>query len=171
MMYGEGPPPPTNRLHHHTHNCWPLIKVTAFDFHYVIVLRVAIDHSLLHFRFVLRPTTCVLRHAYGFNMRIRSQTPYFSHVFLCFSHAFSTFSIQVLLTAFAHIKGQQLCVWWCSLSVGGGGPSPYIIILWCKMVFWGCILCLFYKPLFPIFGLLLWLVQKTRLTSSLHFLK
>ena len=73
-------------------------------------MRVAIDYSVLHFWFVLRLTTCALRHAYGFNIRIRSQTPYFSHVFLGFDHAFSTFSIQVLLTAFAQIKGQQWCV-------------------------------------------------------------
>ena len=106
-----GPPTPyTPRTPPHTHNCWPLIEVTAFNFHYVIVLRVAIDYSILHFRFVLRLTTCVLRHAYGFDMRICLQTPYFNHVFLCFGHAFFTFSIQVLLTAFAQIKGQQLCV-------------------------------------------------------------
>ena len=46
MMYGEGPPPPTLREHHHHHHCWPLIWVAAIDFHYVIVLRVAIDYSL-----------------------------------------------------------------------------------------------------------------------------
>ena len=148
VMYGEGPPPPTLREHHHHHHCWPLTSATAIDLNYVIVLRVAIDYSLLHFWFVLRLTTCVLRHAYGFDMRIRLQTPYFNHVFLCFGHAFFTFNIQVLLTAFSKIKGQQWWWWWCSLSVGGGWPSPYIIILWCRMVFQGFILCLFLSHCF-----------------------
>ena len=155
MMYGEGPPPHWSRLHHHHHHCWPLIWVAVKDFHYVIVLRVAIDYLFRHLWFVLRLPTCVLHHAYGFAMRIGLQTPYFRHVSLSFGHAFFTFAIQVLLTAFAQIKGQQWWWWWCSLLQWGGWPSPYIIILWCKMVFWGCILCLFYRPPFLIFGLLL----------------
>ena len=150
-----GPPTPQQQgAPPHTHHCWPLIRVTAFDFHYVIVLRVAINHYLLHFQFVLRPTTCALRHAYGFNMRMRSQTLYFSHVFLCFGYAFLIFSIQVLLTAFAHIKGQQWCVCGgapCSCAVGG--PPRTSSSCGAKWYF-QALFCVCFKALFLIFGLL-----------------
>ena len=104
MMYGEGPPPTYTRVHHHHHQ--PLTWATANDFHYVIVLRVAIDYSHLHLWLVLRLTLCGLRHAFGSDMRIRLQTLYFKVAFSCLDHAFLKFNIQALSTAFAQIKGQ-----------------------------------------------------------------
>ena len=62
--------------------------------------------------------------------------------------------------------------------VGGGVFPPCIIITWSEFVFWGCIcikrllfLFLIYEVPFSIFELhtFSYLVQKTRLTSSVHF--
>ena len=142
-MYGDNPPPHTGGQHHTTALCWPLIGAMAYDLHYVIVLRVAIDHY--HFKCLVGST------AYDFHivpwLRICSQYSYTDTLVQCcvfvFACAFLIFDIQLLLPAFPLIKGQQSAVVWCCPPVWGGGLSPYIIISWCVMVFWGCILCLF----------------------------
>ena len=170
-MCGEGPHPHHGRQHHSTPPCWPLIGAMAYDLHYVIVLRVAIAHY---------DFTCLVRSASN-DLHIVSWLRIYG-AYLCnntfvryrvsvFSYAFLIFGIQVLFKAFAHIKGQQGGVEWCCLPWWGCGPSPYIIILWCKMVFWGCIFCLFFRLVFSIFEILSYLLQKARLTSSLHFFK
>ena len=154
MMYGEGPPPPTLREHHHHHNCWPLIRVTAIDFHYVIVLRVAIHYW--HFTCLVRSTSydlCIascLRvwHAHSF-----TNTLFQSCVFMfwsCISHIYHTSFVNsfcpnqgpavVVVVVFPECRG------WLALPV-----HHHLVV---QNGILGFHFVFVFKPLFLIFGLL-----------------
>ena len=124
MMYGEGPHPHHGRQHHPTPLCWPLIGAMAYDLHYVIVLRVAIAYY--HCTCMVGSTSYDLYIASClrvYNAYSCTSTLVRSRVSV-FRHAIFTFGIQVLFTAFAHIKGQQSGVGWCCLPWWGCGALP-----------------------------------------------
>ena len=171
MMYGEGPHPHHGRQHHLTPLCWSLMGAAAYDLHYVIVLRVAIAYY--HFTCVVGSASyglCITSWLRIYSAYLQYNTLLQSRVSV-FGHAFLIFGIQVLFTAFAHIKDQQSGVRWCCLPWWGCGALPVHHHLVVQNGILGLYFVFVFGSLFLIFRVLSLLVQKTRLTSSLHFFK
>ena len=95
MMYGGGTPhliaPPT-----HTQPWGPSTWAAVVDLHYIIILLVAIGYCKQWLWSVIRLTTCVLHHSYGFIVRICQPLCDFNALGWFFNKAFHKFNPLLL---------------------------------------------------------------------------